>query len=200
MHLSENTKYILAAMALVLCGASFFVYTNKETLAELLFPAAPKEETHVHADFLVSIHGTKADFTAERYQSSKSDVKHPNMHLHDGIDTMLHRHAPGITLGSFFDSIGITLTAECLTLDTGVKYCSDSNNQLRLIVNGELHSDPASYIIEEADRILLFYGNENAEDIAAIEKTVSDEACIYSGTCPERGTPPQESCGITCEI
>ena len=49
--------------------------------------------------------------------------------------------------------------------------------------------------------MLISYGSPH-EDVTAQIASVSDDSCIYSEVCPERGTPPEESCvgglGTSC--
>jgi hypothetical protein len=199
MNFGENTKYILGTLSILVIALAYTAYSYSEEIMGLFTPEVRKE-VHVHSDFLFYINAMKVDLTADRYQSSTSSVKHKSFHFHDNIDTMLHRHADGLTLGDFMSSIGITLTQDCITLDTGEQYCTDDTNTLRMFVNGEVVEDPANYITKEEDRILLYYGNSNSTDVQTLITQVSDLSCVYSGTCPERGKPPAESCGITCEI
>lgn len=167
-------------------------------------PAEPKlahtEDVHVHADFQMIINDKKIDLTQDKYQSIVGDIKHADIHLHDHQGNIIHRHADGVTFGDFLRSIGFELTENCLTMDTGEKYCTDENKALTLYVNGVAYSPIDSYIINDADQTLLYYGENNAEKIFEYLGSLTDEACIYSGTCPERGTPPPEACGLTCEV
>ena len=48
--------------------------------------------------------------------------------------------------------------------------------------------------MQDLDRILVAYGNENEKTLQTEITSVSDKACIYSLKCPERGTPPAEDC------
>jgi len=190
---------MIGTAILLLCGLFYAAYTFKDELTEQFAPQA-SQKVHVHAGFLFTVMGHKVDLTASKYQSSTESVKHKYMHLHDNIDSMLHRHAEGITLGEFMRSIGITLQKDCVALDSGEEYCTNTENALRLYVNGNVEEDPDAYVIQEEDRLLLYYGDPASSDIPTFINEVSDEACMYSGTCPERGEPPAESCGITCEI
>jgi hypothetical protein len=155
---------------------------------------------HVHADFAFYIADNKVDLTAPKYQTSPQSVKHPTMHFHDNVDTMIHRHAEGITLGEFMGSLGIELTDSCVKLDTGEQYCSNAADSLILFVNGKKEAKIASYVTQEEDRILLYYGDPTSFKVSEYQNSITDEACLYSGNCPERGEPPFESCGLTCNI
>lgn len=198
MTITENTKYIIATLGILLLGAALGVHLYGDQLLNRFLPQS--KEVHVHANFSFYILNNRVDLTAEKYQSSPESIKHPSMHFHDGVDTVLHRHAEGITLGEFMKSLGITLTSSCVTLDTQEEYCTDAHNVLRLYVNGTVVQDPASYVTQEKDRLLLYYGAPGDPIISELLMGVTDDACMYSGTCPERGNPPFESCGLTCEI
>ena len=155
---------------------------------------------HVHGDFRLYIGDERIRFTDEKYQSSTAHTHHASLHFHDGNDEVIHRHADNVTFSEFFASIGLTITNDCLTLDTGVKHCTDTDNKLILFVNGTPVSDITSYIFAEKDRIFMYYGNPTNPKLPEYIASVTDIACMYSGTCPERGTPPTESCGLTCEV
>jgi hypothetical protein len=158
------------------------------------------DTVHVHADFLMYINNERIRFTDQKYQSTPEHAHHASLHFHDGNDEVIHRHADGVTLADFFQSIGMTITNECLTLDTGSTYCTNERETLLLMVNGEPMRDIERYIIGEEDQILLYYGDPNNPNLPTYINQVTDMACMYSGTCPEKGTPPTEGCGLTCEV
>lgn len=157
------------------------------------------EEVHVHADVRVVLGGSPLDLSLPRYQSRAGDERHPAIHLHNGDGHIIHRHAPGVPLGEFFSSLGMTLSGTCF--DTGrQRYCADESNVLRTYVNGAPVTEPAAYVPQDLDRILIYFGPDDEHAIRAERAAVTDEACIYSNRCPERGTPPPEACGLACEV
>lgn len=196
---TENFKYMLATFSILLLGGIFSLYHFQDEVMDFISPATEKP-VHVHADFAFYLLGNRVDLTDASHQSSVESIKHKYIHFHDGVDTMIHRHKEGITLGTFLESIGIKLSSTCVTLTAGSQHCTDSSNSLILFVNGTAVPEPSNYIPQEEDRILLFFGDPRSPQIASLQAEVTDEACIYSGTCPERGEPPFETCGITCEI
>lgn len=159
------------------------------------------EAVHKHADIAVYVRDQKVDLSQERYQSAEGAEKHPYLHLHDGNGEVLHAHANGYSLANFFASVGVTLSNECIALAETERYCANDIETLTGLVNGERVSDIAGYEFTDEDRILISFGNERNLDgeMAA----VTDKACIYSETCPERGAPPAEGCvggvGSNCE-
>ncbi len=155
--------------------------------------AVNPDPNHTHADFAVFIEGDRIDFSQEKYMSTDTDPKHPYTHVHDGNGNVMHRHKPGVTVGEFFASLNITLTPDCFTLDTGEQYCNDGEKRWTMFVNGEETPIDPAFAFQDIDQILLTYGSSDDEAAAQL-KRLTDDACLYSQTCPERGTPPKENC------
>ncbi len=167
-------------------------------------PAVNPDPNHTHADFLMVIEGRMIDFSDEKYMSEavtdetephehEEGYLHQYLHLHDGVGHVIHRHKPGLTIGEFFDSIGVTMTENCVTLDNGASYCNDAENRWRMLVNGEERALDPAYTFEDLDRLLFVYGADDAT-LTRLTEEVSDDACLFSRTCPERGDPPAENC------
>lgn len=155
-------------------------------------------EVHVHADFAVYMNGNKLDFSQTEYQSSVGQEKDEDVHLHDGDGKVVHRHAEGVTFAQFLKSIGYELTSDCFTTDTNEQYCTNASSTLAFYVNGN-PADKTIYIPKEEDRILLTYGSADS-DIKSQLASITDESCIHTGSCPERGVATAESCGLTCDV
>jgi len=156
-------------------------------------------EYHVHADFHIVVNDTLVDLSGDAFQTTATQELHPDLHLHDNNGDVKHIHAEDKTFAEFLASLRITLTNTCITLDT--TYCADAENVFRMYVNDVVYEgDYTTYVPVDNDRILLYYGVDDSEKIATYRNAVPDESCIYSGTCPERGIAPPESCGLTCEL
>lgn len=159
------------------------------------------DEVHVHSDWLVYLAGEYYDFTDDKYQTTAMQTLHPDIHIHDHDDDVIHRHEHDITLAAFLDSLGFALTNHCIATDKGTTFCNNDSNDLLVYVNGALIPEPESYVPNEEDRVLFYYGNPaDTERITALQNEITDRSCYYSGTCPEQGTPPPEACGLTCEL
>ncbi len=182
-------------------------------------PVANPDPNHTHADFAVWIDGKKLDFSDARYMSTPPAEEAPQaflellghayahgdeddgqvipgreyLHLHDGNGHVIHRHKPGLTIGAFFSSIGFTMTKSCLILDDGTTHCTDTDKRWRMFVNDKEGLFDPDYVFEDLDKILLTFGSDDAA-IEAQLKDLTDDACRYSKTCPERGDPPAEGC------
>lgn len=159
-------------------------------------------EYHVHADFHIYLDDQKLDLAQAELMTTAEQELHDHVHLHDGNGEVVHIHAEGITFAEFLESIGITLSDTCVTRDDA-QYCESTEEQLTLFVNGIARTEPfTTYIPADDDSILLYHGPRNAaaEYVQGLIDAVPDDACYYSGTCPERGVAPAESCGLTCEL
>jgi hypothetical protein len=188
---------------------------NAESASEEDPATSTPQAVHEHADLAVYIRGQQLDLSQDKYQSHETDGVgeehedgdaddghlHEYLHLHDGNGAVIHKHMTGYTLADFFASLGIELTNKCVRLDTGEEYFANELETLTGMVNGERVEDIAGYEFNDEDRVLISFGNERAldEEMAG----VSDEACIYSEACPERGEAPEEECvvglGSACE-
>lgn len=157
---------------------------------------------HVHADFLMYLDHERYRFTDDRYQTTSEKALHEHLHLHNNNDHVIHRHAPDQTFGALLESLGYQLNEDCLITDSGKSFCNDeeTNQTLQVYVNGTVIENYADYVFADEDQILVYYGNPQDERIETYLSEITDDACIHSGTCPERGTAPPEECGITCEI
>ncbi len=90
-----------------------------------------------------------------------------SIHFHDNKGDMVHIHKANATLKELFDSLGVSVAGA------------------KMYVNGKENSTLLGYAPQDLDRILITDGPM---------VSVADDACIYSETCPERGTPPTEEC------
>jgi len=177
---------------------------------------ASAKDVHEHIDFAIYIQGKKVDLSLGKYQSdpleSKEDDGHnhkeighthdPYVHLHDNKGTIVHKHKEGVTLWYFLKTIGMELSKTCLTVDTGEKYCTDTNNSLKFFVNGVRNQGIDDYELHDLDRVLISYGPLSDGALQYQIKSIPDEACIYSQKCPQRGKAPPETCvggtGVPC--
>lgn len=158
------------------------------------------DPNHTHADFAVYVDGERFDFSADELMSGAStdaehdDAHHQYLHLHDGIGHVIHRHKPGLTLKEFFDSIQVGMEGNCYVsfapLADG-QICDDT--PFRLFVNGEELPFTLDYAFSDLDQVLLTTAATD-EEVQQQLKEMTDDACLYSKTCPQRGDPPAENC------
>lgn len=150
------------------------------------------EKVHEHADFAVYLERQKFDFTKTKYQSSDTNPLDADAHLHDGNGDVTHKHRKGITLGYFFNTLGIKFDNKCFVTDDGKQYCNTADKKISMYVNGKENTMFGNYEFTDLDRILITYGDMSG--VSDQITFISDDACLYSEKCPERGTPPTENC------
>jgi protein-disulfide isomerase len=164
---------------------------------------APSTQVHLHADIRVVVDGQALDFSQAKYQSTKDKELSPKIHFHSGVGKIFHVHEAKATLGDLFTSLGMKLTNDCFTTDDGKAHCRSSSQALKLFVNGQENTAFAAYEPQDLDQIVLVAGATTPDELADAVAGVTDEACIYSEKCPERGAPPTEECvgglGTDCE-
>lgn len=179
-------SFLLTALLLSAC-------TN-----DSLHTAENPDPNHTHADFAIFMNGEQMDFSKNEYMSGlpaddaahdeDSEHKHEYLHLHDNVGTVIHSHKPGQTIGEFFASIGLTASDDCF-LET----CNTDDARWRMFVQQEEIPMNMDYVFSDVDQILVSYGATDAE-IQEQFTQVTDDACLYSKTCPQRGDPPAENC------
>jgi len=157
------------------------------------------DEYHVHADFLIYLEHERYELADDAFMTTNSQELHPDAHLHDGNGKVMHVHAEGVTFHEFLESLGFSIDETCLETPDGNSYCETETDRLLFYVNGET-ADLLQYVPVDDDRLLLYYGDPDHERIPEYLDTIPNDACYYSGTCPERGVAPPESCGLTCEL
>lgn len=140
---------------------------------------------HAHADFKVFLDGEEFSFNKTQF-----DVANRYIHLHlknpDG-DKVIHVEGmENITLGIFFESLGIKFNASCFISDIGESYCNNFDKKVRIFVNGNENYQFDFYEPRNLDRILITYGNLPGGNIMKQMENVTDYACIYSNRCLER--------------
>jgi len=135
--------------------------------------------THIHADIKIYINGQSIDFSQKKYQVTTSYI-----HFEDGLGDVIHVHATGMTIGNLLNSVGINLNNGCLVFG-GQGYCNDKNKKLKFYVNGKLTNEPNSYIINDLDKYLISYGNENDAEIQKQLDSITNLAPKYSHSVME---------------
>lgn len=177
-----------------------YMYTNQSDT----FTTSPNTQNddayHIHSDWVYSLHGERVDLNSTEFQTTATQSLHPHVHLHDNDDRIVHIHKEEQLFVDFLESLNITLTDSCLTHFDDSTYCTDTDTEVALYVNERKHPDPTSYVTADDDAILLYVGEPKNPKLTDLLNSISNDACIYTGTCPERGTAPPEACGITCEI
>ena len=137
-------------------------------ISAIIFSLQPKSSSnygpvgsaHEHAAFLVKLDGVPIDFSQSKYQ-----VKSRLIHVENNDGTTLHRHATNVPLIEFLKSVDMDIRNGCFVSDDGREYCDTADKKLRYFVNGNQTDSIADYVINDNDRILVIYGDENGNEL-----------------------------------
>lgn len=198
-------KKITLIGMLILAGCSQQISTNTTDVSTP--KAVNPDPNHTHADFAIFIDGKQLDFSDPEYMAdlpteidhSDHGHTHDTLHLHDEVATVIHRHKPGQSFGEFLNSIGIQLTTSCITLADQTQFCTNNENILTMVINNAHMPVDPNYVFVDEDQILLTYNKVNSNWVDEWNQ-LTDDSCLYSKTCPERGEPPVENCIADPEV
>ena len=165
---SRNLKAlgILSMIGVIVAFACYEFVTSTNNV-----PGAPENAgklgaEHIHASMLVNIFGDKFDFSTPNYQ-----VKTPWIHFENQDGDTIHRHSTGVELEFLFNSMNIATDENCFVFPDGRQFCTNEDYSLKFYINQQLVEDIRKYIVQEDDRILITYGNE---DQLAIDKQLAE--------------------------
>ena len=165
---SRNLKAlgILSMIGVIVAFACYEFVTSTNNV-----PGAPENagklgDEHIHASLLVSIFGDKFDFSTPNYQ-----VKTPWIHFENQDGDTIHRHSTGVELEFLFNSMSVGVDENCFVFPDGRQFCNNDDYSLKFYINQQLVEDIRQHIIQEDDRILITYGNE---DQLAIDKQLAE--------------------------
>tara|TARA_B110000014_G_scaffold233381_1_gene196646 strand:+ start:315 stop:914 length:600 start_codon:yes stop_codon:yes gene_type:complete len=165
---SRNLKAIgILSMIGVIVGFACYEFVTSTNNV----PGAPENagklgDEHIHASLLVNIFGDKFDFSTPNYQVKTSWIHFENQ---DG-DT-IHRHSTGVELEFLFNSMSIAVDDKCFGFPDGRQFCNNDDYSLKFYINQQKVEDIQKYVVQDDDRILITYGNE---DQLAIDKQLSE--------------------------
>jgi len=157
---------IFGVIIAVIAGGSYFAISGLLSGPSI----GPLNSTHDHADFIVYINGESIDFSLDEFQLRSNYV-----HLEGGDGNVIHLHAINLNLGFFIQTLGMRLTSTSISIQ-GQVYENGAGRELQVFVNDVRIDNPTNYIVQPLDKILIVYGDETEEEIAALLETVPDGA------------------------
>jgi hypothetical protein len=167
---NRNLMIIVPAVIVLMAIMAYSVTIYSENLGNPSQNFGALGSDHVHAAFAVKVDGVKLNFSEPKYQ-----VQSKYIHVENNDGNTLHRHATGVPVGEFFNSLGMNVTDSCFTLENKTSYCSDGNSNLEFYINGNKTDSITNYVINDDDRILIVYGNKNEmetqQDLDALRLT-----------------------------
>ena len=178
-----NKAYFSTFIIILALGVLYYVFLSGK-------------EYHIHADIVISINGETLDLSEEKYQTNHNHSRHSSLHLHDNVGDVLHVHQKDLSINGFLKSLAIVVEGDCVRY-RGVSYCEGEENIFKVYVNGEESLKRENYIPKDLDKILVYFGVNEEERINVLINSITENACIQSGKCPERGVGSSESsCGV----
>lgn len=207
--LSRSSPYAMppvawVALAVALTGALGTVLLFCDTGAEARPNGGPalldidqlRQPVHWHADFTLFIRGERFDFNRPQFVSKEGEEKNPWVHVHEPRYTVVHVHREQTTWDEFLTSIGFKITDTSLTLPSGERLENSDTETLKFYVNGVRIDTLMFQDILDLNQVLISFGAEADDEVLSTQwPAVTDEACIPSGLCRDRGRPEDEPCG-----
>lgn len=145
----------IAAIAVVLVGS-----ITATVLSTYFSPLGLVGSAHDHVDFKLYLDGQAVDFS-----QAKCQARHSNVHVEGGDGDVIHIHSAHVTMGGFFETLGIQFNGTCLVMDAGEAYCSGEGKTLKFYVNERPNGEFDRYVLRHLDRILVSYGDESEADL-----------------------------------
>jgi hypothetical protein len=150
--------------ALVVLGVRFVTYQ-------------PEKGVHYHANFAVYINGQREAFKAPNYYeeeavttcsaSETSETETTPMsrvHMHGNVNDVVHVEDSRVTWGNFFTVLGWNVGPSYLATRDGM-YQNGSHGKVTYTLNGKVVPDISNTIINDQDKLLVNYGNQNADQV-----------------------------------
>ena len=152
----------------------------------------PLRNVHYHANWAVFVHGARLDLRGDRYMedvaacTADPTQQRPEdrVHMHEGIQDIVHVHDAGATWGHLLDNLGMGLGEDILETDEGV-YTSGTEGTLKFVLNGRSVRSIENQPVGDEDRLLISFGSESPEEVLASQfPHVAETAGMYN-TMPD---------------
>ena len=150
----------------------------------------PLGSTHIHTDFAVFLDGNQITPLGPKYF-----VRASHVHVEEGAGegVVIHMHATGVSLGNFFNTLGMKFDQDCFVTDNKVSYCNTASSLLgqsktiKMFIkhaggNWTQSSEYDKYVFTDLDKILITYGNETPDQLQQQMNSVTDFSRENSGT------------------
>jgi len=156
------TAGVLGIIVVIVGYSAYTFVTMQGSLPGAPPGAGVLGDDHAHVSLLVRIFGDKFDFSSPAFQ-----IKSSWIHFEGQDGDTIHRHSTGVTLGYLFETLGITVNDECFIFPDGREFCNNDDYSIKFFINHEQVPSIIDYIGDEADKVLISYGNESSGEIDA---------------------------------
>ncbi len=169
----DTTKLLIYTIILVVGGAAIYVFASSISASPRMGSVG---STHEHVDFKIYINGNAINFAQQKYQLAAQYV-----HTENGIGTLIHKHATGVTFEDFLKTVNMDIDENCFKMDDGKKYCSDGDKTLKFYLNGKISDSLGKNELHDLEKILVSYGNETEEQLKEQLASITDLSKAESG-------------------
>ncbi len=113
--------------------------------------------THAHVSLVMIAGDVPVNFCQPKYMLASQLA-----HFEENNCTIVHKHATGVTLQTFLESIEVNLSEHCFSTRDQTRRCNDKKNTLRAVLNGKEIPIPdfTFYELRNNDHILINFGPE----------------------------------------
>jgi hypothetical protein len=156
-------------------------------LLVIRFAAYNPPTVHYHANFAVYVNGVREQFKGPQYYqevnvcSLHGSTPLARVHMHDGINNVVHVHAEAVTWGELFQNIGWGIGNSYLATPDAIYTASDIS-PLNIVINGNNATGITNIgqtVIHDKDQLLISYGTQSKAELATQFKTVGSSAAKY---------------------
>lgn len=169
----DKTKIAIYGLIILIGAAAVYVIMSSLSSGPRIGSVG---STHEHVDFKIYIEGKAIDFSQPKYQLASQYI-----HMENGIGTLIHKHATGVTLGDFLKTVSMDMDKDCFKANTEKKYCNGEGKTLKFYLNSKLTTPNADYDLSDLDKFLISYGNETEDGIKTQLNSITDLAKTESG-------------------
>lgn len=120
---------------------------------------------HNHANITVFINGRQYDFAKPEYYMKSGLLHVDNNQNIKYAGSVLHMHAKDVPIWWFFESLGMKIAKDNLTLAGGEILKNENGNILKFYLNGKKVDELGNYVFQPLDKLLISYGSENDPSI-----------------------------------
>ena len=138
---------------------------------------APVKGVHYHANFAVYIDGQREAFKAINYYeeetattcsasetSTEETTPMSRVHMHDNVNDVVHVEDSRVTWGNFFTVLGWNIGPSYVATRDAV-HQNDDQHTVTYILNGKKVASITNTVINDQDKLLVNYGNQDAAQI-----------------------------------
>ena len=151
---------IIAGIGIVIGYSAYAFYQTAFTATDAPPGAGKLGDEHEHAAIKVIIFGDEFDFSSPAYQ-----IKNKYIHFENHDGNTVHRHASGVAMGFLFKTLQIGLSDDCYIFPDKREFCTNDQYSLKFFINHKQVPSILDYVLQDGDRILISYGNENSTQI-----------------------------------